>query len=89
MISIDELKKMAQLSHLAITHDQLLAFQPQIDAILAHMSDLNEVNTSPDSLTPIHPSPCHMREDIPLQSNLSPQLNAPQWEGGFVVPQLS
>ncbi len=89
MISIDELKKMAQLANLAITNEQLVAFQPQIDAILDHMSDLNDVDTSPDRLTPIHPSPCHMREDIPRQSNLSPQLNAPQWEGGFVVPQLS
>lgn len=89
MISIDELKKMAQLAHLDIGDDRLTTFQSQIDAILTHVSELNQFDAHLGLQPTTPPSPCLMRDDTPIQSTVSPELNAPKWEGGFSVPQLS
>lgn len=41
-----DIEKIAQLAHLEITQEELLAFTPQIAGIVAYVDQLNELDTS-------------------------------------------
>lgn len=89
ILTPQELERIAQLAHLSLSTDDIHTYVPQIESILSHMNDLQAV------VVP-HEDPSEgvgagiMREDNPMtHPDFSPQAQAPQWEGGFVVPRIS
>lgn len=84
-----ELQHIAQLAHLSLSPDEINTYLPQIESILSHMNDLQQVDVPAQGASDGRPSAI-LREDKPLaHPDFSPQSQAPQWEGGFVVPRLS
>ncbi len=92
-ISLDEVRKVAQLARLDVQEDELARLQAQLENILNYMSELNDVDVSA-----LEPS-CHsislqapLREDephlvpIPREAFLS---QAPALaDHGFKVPKV-
>lgn len=84
-----ELQRIAQLAHLSLSPDELTTYLPQIESILSHMNDLQQVDV-PSGTTVYQGVSVTLREDEPLaHPDFSPHSQAPQWEGGYVVPRIS
>lgn len=87
-----EVEKVARLSRLALSEEELVALTGQLDAILGHVEQLNELNT--DGITPMsHAVPLEnaFRVDEVTASFSSDQAlqNAPdQADGCFGVPKV-
>lgn len=91
-ISLEEVKHVAHLARLAITEDDALMFQKQLDAIITFSEQLNELNT--DGVEPtshVLEIKNVLREDEPSQG-LPQDLvlkNAPdQQDGQIKVPAI-
>lgn len=93
MITIKDVEHVAKLARLELTEEEKEKFSKQLDAILKHMDQLNEVDT-----TGVEPM-AHafaiknvMREDKIVQEFSRDEMlvNAPDEEDGFFkVPKIS
>lgn len=92
MISLEEVKKLAVLSRLEFSNEELEKYREELSVILEYVNKLNELDTSgvePSYLDAIPMS--ELREDIAKPSFDREKLlmNAPeQSEGAFVVPTV-
>lgn len=91
-ISIDDVRHVAKLAALALTPEEEARMQGELDAILAHMDELGEVDVSAVSPT-FHSvaAPNALRPDRVLDSLARDELLAAapaNAEGGFAVPKV-
>ncbi len=91
-ISTEQVSKVAQLARLGLSDDELQRFTGQLDAILHHVDQLNELDTEGVAGTShVVPLVCperadEIRESAPTESLLS---RAPQQEENFfLVPKI-
>ena len=91
-ISIEQVKHVANLSRLAITEEEAIQFQKQLDAIISYAEQLNELDTeNVASTTHVLNMQNVWREDVageglPLEEVLK---NAPDHEDGQIrVPAI-
>ncbi len=87
-----DVRYVAQLARLELSEDELAVFQPQLDAILAHVESLSQLDV--EGIEPLaHTSPVfdRMRDDTPHES-LAPEAvlaNAPDLAQGQIrVPKV-
>ncbi|MCE5187019.1 MAG: Asp-tRNA(Asn)/Glu-tRNA(Gln) amidotransferase subunit GatC [Planctomycetaceae bacterium] len=91
-IDESQVRKVAQLSRLELSDEEVTQFSGQFSAILEYIEKLNELNT--DGVEPLaHCVPMHnvLRQDIPEPSLSNEQAlaNAPDREGEFFkVPKI-
>ena len=87
-----DVRYVAQLARLELTDDEVAEFQPQLDAVLAHVKTLTQLDV--DGIEPTaHAAPVfdRMREDTPHQSLSAEAVlqNAPdQAQGQIRVPKV-
>ncbi len=95
--SVERVRHLAHLARLALTETEILAFAPQLDTILKHVSELQDVDvmTVAPMLSPLDAGSGHLREDSPraeaVQKSQSQRviLCAPQsTANSFVVPPV-
>ena len=91
-VSIEEVRHMAKLSRLKISHEEEIIFARQFAQILNHMDVLQKIDTS--GLEPLY-SPVHMpeetRPDIANNRRTVQEIlaNAPETDGKFfIVPRI-
>lgn len=91
-VSIDDVKKIAELAHLEFNENDLYKYTHQLNTILEYVEQLNTIDTSSVEPTyhPIHYSDVfrndEIRESLPIDKVLQ---NAPEktWQY-FVVPKV-
>ena len=93
MISIEDVKHVANLARLELTEEELNKFSKQLGDILKYVEQMNEVDTTGIEPMP-HPIPVVnvMREDVVTYNQTKEELmkNAPEEEDGFFkVPKIS
>lgn len=87
-----DVRYVANLARLELSDDEIAVFQPQLDAILAHVESLAQLDVS-DVEPMAHAAPVfdRMREDVP-HTSLSPEAvlqNAPDQSLGQIrVPKV-
>ncbi|HPE47115.1 MAG TPA: Asp-tRNA(Asn)/Glu-tRNA(Gln) amidotransferase subunit GatC [Hyphomonas sp.] len=90
-VTKDDVRKVARLSRLAVSEDQLDDMVGDLNGILGWVEQLNEVDVSDvEPLTSVVESPLPMREDVVTDGGIPDQVlaNAPRSEDGFfVVPK--
>ena len=88
----DTVKRIARLARLAIDEEQAGAMQQELNAILAWVEQLNEVDvTGAEPLTSVAAQQPKMREDVVTDGGYPEDLmkNAPHSEDNFfVVPTV-
>jgi aspartyl-tRNA(Asn)/glutamyl-tRNA(Gln) amidotransferase subunit C len=92
-ISIEEARKVARLARLDLSDDELARYAGQLDAILEHVAQLDELDTDGvEATTHVVPDlSCPWREDQPLPSTEREVIvgRAPRHEEGFFqVPKI-
>lgn len=91
-IDAEQVKRVALLSRLELTDDEVAQFSTQLSAIVEYIEKLNELDT--EKVEPLaHCLPVHniLREDIPCPSlsNEKAVSNAPdEIDGYFKVPKI-
>lgn len=93
-MKIDEsqVRRVAQLSRLELTDDEIKQFSTQLSAVVEYIEKLNELDT--ENVEPLaHCLPVHnvLREDVPgpSLSNEAALANAPERAGEyFKVPKI-
>lgn len=91
-ISYDEVQHVARLARLELSESELLTFQSELNALLGHFSDLNEINV--DGITPKPHAVSLMNvwaEDIVemgLRREVAMQMAPRSRAGLFVVPTI-
>ncbi|MBS2008812.1 MAG: Asp-tRNA(Asn)/Glu-tRNA(Gln) amidotransferase subunit GatC [Cyanobacteria bacterium SZAS TMP-1] len=92
MITVKDVKHVANLARLSLTEDECTQFTDQLDKIIGYFDELNKVDT--DGVEPMsHPIPVTnvLREDRIVQTASREQLmeGAPVKEGAFFrVPRI-
>lgn len=91
-ITIEEAKKIALLSRLEFSPEDLEKMRESMNSILTHMEELSQYDTT-DVASTVHAVEQYnvMREDKPHQSFTNEQalMNAPESEDGyFKVPKI-
>ncbi len=89
-ITLDQVLHVAKLARLTLSDDEARQMQQQLDAILGHMAELDELDVSEVPPT-FHSIPMNapLRPDVPARCSDRSEIldQAPQSEaGGFVVP---
>jgi len=88
----DTVKRIARLARLAITEDQAVAMEQELNALLAWAEELHEVNVEGiEPMTSVAASNLKMRDDVVTDGGYAEDLmkNAPLSEGHFfVVPKV-
>ena len=91
-LSLKEVEHIARLARLNLTDEQKALYRGQLEAILNHVAQLQELDTSDVSpTTSIAPKGMPLREDMPRESlNLEDLLrNASQDnDGQFKIPSV-
>lgn len=92
-ISLDDVKKLAQLSALAIDEDELYAMQADLEHILSYVAQLDAVDT--EGIEPtysVHGLETVTRDDTVIDYDVSQERllsNAPQQkDGSIIVPRV-
>jgi aspartyl-tRNA(Asn)/glutamyl-tRNA(Gln) amidotransferase subunit C len=91
-ISYDEVQHVARLARLELSESELLTFQSELNALLGHFGDLNEINV--DGITPKPHAVSLMNvwaEDIVemgLRREVAMQMAPRSRAGLFVVPTI-
>jgi aspartyl-tRNA(Asn)/glutamyl-tRNA(Gln) amidotransferase subunit C len=87
-----DVRKIARLARLAVTDDQLEPMAGELNAILAWIEQLNEVDVAGvEPLTSAVAATLPMREDVVTDGDIRDDVlaNAPRSEEGFfVVPKV-
>ena len=90
-ISLDEVRHIAALARLGISHDQARAAAVELSSILEHMQVLSQVDTS-DASDAIAQPAMILRRDVgpPIPLTRAPTDFAPSMRDGFfLVPRLA
>ncbi|MFB2531124.1 Asp-tRNA(Asn)/Glu-tRNA(Gln) amidotransferase subunit GatC [Paracoccus sp. p4-l81] len=91
-ITQDEARKVAHLARIAVTPEALPALAQELNAVLAFMEQLNEVDVDGiEPMTSVTPMRLKRREDVVTDGNMPAQIlkNAPDArEGFFAVPKV-
>jgi aspartyl-tRNA(Asn)/glutamyl-tRNA(Gln) amidotransferase subunit C len=91
-ISFDDVQKVAKLSRLALTEDQLRKLTPELESILEYVAKISQADVA--GVEPMaHATPLHnvLRDDVagpalPMEKTLQ---NAPETDGPFFkVPKV-
>src|SRR5689334_5479308 len=91
-ITLDDVKKVAKLSRLALSDEKLAKFTGQLESILGYVAKINEVDSK--GVEPMaHALPIHnvLRDDVvePALSLEKVLQNAPETDGPFFkVPKV-
>jgi aspartyl-tRNA(Asn)/glutamyl-tRNA(Gln) amidotransferase subunit C len=92
MLSLDQIRAIAQLARIDVAPSELAALQQELNAILAMVDEMRAVDTS--GIEPMaHPQEIHqrMREDAVIEEDRRAlfQAIAPQVEDGlYLVPKV-
>lgn len=90
-ISLDEVRRIARLAHLAFSPEEQERFTRQLSAILDHVRSLDRLDTSAVEPTAHAGSGMALRDDaiLPPLDNEAALANAPEAERGlFKVPRV-
>lgn len=93
-MSVDEktVRRIARLSRIAVTDDEILQLQGKLSAILDFVAQLDEVDvTGIEPMTSVMPMRMKMRADVVTDGEIADQIvaNAPASQDGyFVVPKV-
>lgn len=91
-LSLDEVKKIAKLSRIKVSDDEVQKYQGELNKIFDWIEQLQEVNT--DDIKPMFSTERHtlpMREDVVTDGDKAESVlkNAPESKYGFfVVPKV-
>lgn len=90
-ITKKELDRIIHLAHLDVSEERRLAYVSQVNDILTHMEQLNDLNL--DNIPPSAHARIQetlLREDVAVsQDHLHLEKNAPAWEdNAFRVPKI-
>lgn len=93
MIGKEDVKHVAKLARLELTEEEIEKYSKQLDEIIKHVEQMNEVDTTGVEPMP-HPIPVYnvMREDEVKYEQTKEELmaNAPLEENGFFrVPKIN
>ena len=87
-ISLDDVKKLSKLARIALTDEQAVQFQGELDAILGYVQQLQEIDTEGVEPTSQVTGLVNVtREDAPRDYGVSHDgllKNAPQSERGYI-----
>lgn len=87
-LSLDEVKKIARLARIAITEDEVVKYQGELNRIFTWIEQLQEVNT--ENVEPMYSTVDHdlpQREDVVNDGNIKEDVlcNAPISKFGYYV----
>lgn len=93
MIGKEDVKHVAKLARLELTEEEIEKYSKQLDEIIKHVEQMNEVDTTGIEPMP-HPIPVYnvMREDVVTYEHTKEEMmaNAPFEEDGFFrVPKIN
>lgn len=90
MISKETVEKIADLSRLELSPDEVATYSQKLSAILKHFDELNQLDTkNVEPLTTPTPIEPYMQEDIVKQSTQDMLANAPEKSGNlYKVPPV-
>lgn len=93
MIGKEDVKHVAKLARLELTEEEIEKYSKQLDEIIKHVEQMNEVDTTDVEPMP-HPIPVYnvMREDVVKYEHTKEEMmaNAPFEEDGFFrVPKIN
>ena len=90
-VTKDDVRKIARLSRIAVTEDQMESLADDLSGIMGWIEQLNEVDIEGvEPMTSVVAAKLPMREDVVTDGNIQDQVlaNAPKSdEGFFVVPK--
>lgn len=91
-VDADTVRRIAHLARIAVADDEIERLQGELNAILAFVEQLSEVNVaSVDPMTSIIPMQIKKREDKVTDGNIAEEIvrNAPATDDHFfVVPKV-
>jgi aspartyl-tRNA(Asn)/glutamyl-tRNA(Gln) amidotransferase subunit C len=93
-MSVDEktVKRIAHLARIAVTPEEIQSLKGELNAILAFVEELNEVNVEGvEAMTSVTPTTMKMREDVINDGEIADLVtaNAPnRIENFFTVPKV-
>jgi aspartyl-tRNA(Asn)/glutamyl-tRNA(Gln) amidotransferase subunit C len=93
-MSVDQttVKRIARLARIAVTEDEVLHLQGELNAILGFVAQLGEVNVDGvEAMTSVMPMTMKKRQDVVTDGNYAERVlkNAPVREDNyFVVPKV-
>lgn len=87
-LTLDEVKKIARLARIAVTEDEVVTYQGELNRIFTWIEQLQEVNT--DNVEPMYSTVSHtlpQREDIVNDGDCRDDImkNAPNSKFGYFV----
>jgi aspartyl-tRNA(Asn)/glutamyl-tRNA(Gln) amidotransferase subunit C len=88
-VTREQVERMAALARLRLSESEVTMFATQLDGILAHAAELEDVELLPDADG--EATATQLREDVPARDELAvpPSALAPAWEDGFfTLPRL-
>ena len=92
-VTHDEVRHVAELARLAVDSDRIEHLAAELNGILAHMDELEKVNTTEIEKTigkPDESTPLRSDSNGPLQLQSPKEEFAPSMRDGFfIVPRLS
>lgn len=91
-ISLDEVQHVARLARLELDEDELVAFQDELNALIGHFQDLNQLESLGVNMLPQNPGLNNVWSEDAVRAGLSRDAalkNAPVTRAGlFVVPTI-
>ncbi len=91
-VDADTVRRVAHLARIAVAEDEVAGLQGELNAILAFVEQLGEVNVDDvEPMTSVTPMKMRMREDKVTVSDIADDIlrNAPAHEDHFfVVPKV-
>jgi len=93
-MSVDQatVRRIAHLARIAVTDEEVPHLQGELNAILAFVEQLNEVDVSGvEPMTSVTPMAMKKRQDVVTEGGIADQIvaNAPEHEGHFfTVPKV-
>ena len=91
-VDADTVRRVAHLARIAVAEDEVAGLQGELNAILAFVEQLNEVDVAGvEPMTSVTPMAMKMREDRVTDGNIADDIvkNAPATEDHFfLVPKV-
>jgi aspartyl-tRNA(Asn)/glutamyl-tRNA(Gln) amidotransferase subunit C len=91
-VDADTVRRVAHLARIAVADDEVAGLQSELNAILAFVEQLNEVDVDGvEAMTSVTPMAMKMREDKVTDGDIADDIvrNAPAMEDHFfVVPKV-
>lgn len=92
MLEREDVLKLAKLSRLSVSEEEIPGLVKHLDGMLAHMESLRSLDLSAvEPMTGIEDGVMELREDVPVQGLSSEEAfrNAPEMEAEhFVIPKV-